>query len=259
MKKIIIFCSDGEIGNFLSNNLVDTYDVVKASRNAGNPNYIDFSNRDSIKNFIKKNIDDKIYGIVNCYGIQKPINNFLDSNFEDWERNIIINFQNYSFFLHSLLNQNLPEFRKIVNFSGGGATGPRKGFSAYAISKISLYKLTEILAEELRSYKIDINIIAPGVIKSKMTKEIIDRGSDFDEEYLNALNVYKNGGNSKDNILSLCRLLLSRKSNGLSGKLISAQWDNFQEFNVDSLKNDYDLFNLRRIDNKFFTKKKDIQ
>ena len=92
-----------------------------------------------------------------------------------------------------------------------------------------------------------------------MTKEIIDRGSDFDEEYLNALNVYKNGGNSKDNILSLCRLLLSRKSNGLSGKLISAQWDNFQEFNVDSLKNDYDLFNLRRIDNKFFTKKKDIQ
>ncbi len=122
-----------------------------------------------------------------------------------------------------------------------------------------MYKLTEILAEELRSYKIDINIIAPGVIKSKMTKEIIDRGSDFDEEYLNALNVYKNGGNSKDNILSLCRLLLSRKSNGLSGKLISAQWDNFQEFNVDSLKNDYDLFNLRRIDNKFFTKKKDIQ
>ena len=91
-----------------------------------------------------------------------------------------------------------------------------------------------------------------------MTKEIINSGTDFDKEYLNALNVSKNGGDSKENILSLCKLLLSSKSNGLSGKLISAQWDNLNESNVDELKDDNDLFNLRRIDNKFFIKKKDI-
>ena len=259
MKKIIILGSDGEIGSFLSNKLLDTFDILKASRNKDNPNYIDFSNRDSIKNFIEKiSIDNNIYGIINCYGIQKPINNFLDSNFDDWQNNMIINFHNYSFFLHSLLNKKLPNLRKIVNFSGGGATGPRRGFSAYAISKISLYKLTEILAKELKSHKIDINIIAPGAIKSKMTKEIINSGTDFDKEYLNALNVSKNGGDSKENILSLCKLLLSSKSNGLSGKLISAQWDNLNESNVDELKDNNDLYNLRRIDNKFFIKKKDI-
>ena len=169
------------------------------------------------------------------------------------------NFQNYSFFIHNVLNQNLPDLKKIINFSGGGATAPRKGFSAYAISKIALYKLTEILAEECKSDKIDFNIIAPGAIKSKMTEEIIDKGSDLGDEYLSALEVYNKGGDNKENILKICRLLLSSKSDGLTGKLISAQWDNIQESDIDLLKNDNDLFNLRRIDKKFFIKKKDIK
>ena len=259
MKTIIILGSNGEIGNFLSENLSDSYIVLKANRNKKDQNYIDFSDRNSINHFIKNNINKNIYGIINCYGVQKPIGDFLDTDFDDWERNIMTNFQNYSFFIHNVLNQNLPDLKKIINFSGGGATAPRKGFSAYAISKIALYKLTESLAEECKSDKIDFNIIAPGAIKSKMTEEIIDKGSDLGDEYLSALEVYNKGGDNKENILKICRLLLSSKSDGLTGKLISAQWDNIQESDIDLLKNDNDLFNLRRIDKKFFIKKKDIK
>ena len=92
-----------------------------------------------------------------------------------------------------------------------------------------------------------------------MTEEIIDKGSDLGDEYLSALEVYNKGGDNKENILKICRLLLSSKSDGLTGKLISAQWDNIQESDIDLLKNDNDLFNLRRIDKKFFIKKKDIK
>ena len=51
---------------------------------------------------------------------------------------------------------------KIINLSGGGATGPRPFFSAYAAAKTAVVRVTEILAEELRSFQIDVNAIAPG-------------------------------------------------------------------------------------------------
>lgn len=261
MNKVIILGSNGEIGSFLSEKLSNTYTIIKASRSKedSNSHYIDFSDRLLINQFITNNINSDIYGIINCYGIQKPIGNFNNTNFEDWEKNIIINFQNYSFFIHRILNQNLTNLRKVINFSGGGVTAPRKSFSAYAISKAALYKFTEILAEEYKNDKIDFNIIAPGSIKSKMTKEIIDAGSELEDEYLSALQTFNEGGQEKENILKLCRFLLSDKSSGITGKLISAQWDNIEEHDLDSLRNDKNLFTLRRIDNKFFIEKKDTK
>tara|TARA_Y100001949_G_scaffold175711_1_gene186287 strand:- start:339 stop:1124 length:786 start_codon:yes stop_codon:yes gene_type:complete len=261
VNKVIILGSSGEIGSFLSKKLSNTYTIIKASRSKedSNSHYIDFSDRLLIDQFIKNNINSDIYGIINCYGIQKPIGNFGDTNFEDWEKNIIINFQNYSFFIHRILNQNLTNLRKVINFSGGGVTGPRKSFSAYAISKAALYKFTEILAEEYKDNKIDFNIIAPGSIKSKMTKEIIDVGSKLGDEYSSALKTSNEGGQEKENIVQLCRFLLSGKSNGITGKLIAAQWDNIEEYDLGSLKNDKNLFTLRRIDKKFFIEKKDTK
>ena len=142
MNKVIILGSSGEIGSFLSEKLSNTYTIIQASRNKEDQNshYIDFSDRQLIDQFVENNINNDIYGIINCYGIQKPIGNFNNTNFEDWEKNIIINFQNYSFFIHRILNQNLTNLRKVINFSGGGVTAPRKSFSAYAISKAALYK-----------------------------------------------------------------------------------------------------------------------
>ena len=261
MNKVIILGSSGEIGSFLSEKLSNTYTIINASRSKedSNSHYIDFSDRLLIDQFIKNNINSDIYGIINCYGIQKPIGNFGSINFEDWEKNIIINFQNYSFFMHRVLNQNLTNLRKVINFSGGGVTTPRKSFSAYAISKVALYKFTEILAEEYKNDKIDFNIVAPGSIKSKMTKEIIEAGSELGDEYSSALKTFNQGGQEKENIVKLCRFLLSTESDGITGKLIAAQWDNIEEYDLGSLKNDKNLFTLRRIDKKFFIEKKDTK
>ena len=38
---------------------------------------------------------------------------------------------------------------KIINLSGGGATGPRAHFTAYAAAKSALVRVTETLAEEV--------------------------------------------------------------------------------------------------------------
>ena len=56
-------------------------------------------------------------------------------------------------------------------------------------------KLTEILADELSSEKIDINAVAPGAINTGMLEEIIDAGEQKSgEEYKIALNRKNKGG-----------------------------------------------------------------
>ena len=251
MKKVIILGSSGELGNYLSSKLSKSYDIIAVNRN-DSKNYIDFSDRKSITKFLKKSKD--IFGLINCYGIQNPIQNFVESDFEKWEKNIYINFINYSFFLQNLINKNKSSLKKVISFSGGGVTFPRKNFSAYSISKISLYKLNETLALEFEG-KIDFNIIAPGVIKSKMIQEIADHGEALGNEYKNALKTLSSGGQSKSKVLDICRLLLSHKSDGLTGRLIAAQWDNISLKNIHNIINDKNLFTLKRIDNKYFNEK----
>tara|TARA_B100000886_G_C20423964_1_gene492991 strand:- start:3314 stop:4072 length:759 start_codon:yes stop_codon:yes gene_type:complete len=251
MKKVIILGSSGELGNYLSLKLSKSYDIIAVNRN-DSKNYIDFSDRESIIKFLKKTKD--IFGLINCYGIQKPIQNFAESDFEKWEKNIYINFINYSFFLQNLINKNKSSLKKVISFSGGGATFPRKNFSAYSISKISLYKLNETLALEFEG-KIDFNIIAPGVIKSKMIQEIVSHGQALGNEYKDALKTLSSGGQSKSKVLDICTLLLSDKSDGLTGRLIAAQWDNISLKNIHHIINDKNLFTLKRIDNKYFNEK----
>lgn len=251
MKKIIILGSSGELGSYLSLKLSKSYDIIAVNR-SDSTNYIDFSDKQSINKFLKQSKN--IYGLINCYAIQKPIDNFSQLDFEEWEQNIHINFINYAFFLHKLIIKNQSSLKKVISFSGGGATFPRKKFSAYSISKISLYKLNEILALEFED-QIDFNIIAPGVIKSKMIQEIADYGESLGEEYKDALNTLKNGGQSKSKVLDICLLLLSDKSDGLTGRLIAAQWDNISSKNIHHIINNKSLFTLKRIDNKYFSKK----
>ena len=65
------------------------------------------------------------------------------------------------------------------------------------------------------------------------------------------------GGVPPDLAARLTVFLLSQDSNGITGKFISAPWDPWEDRNfLSELKSDRDFAALRRIDNKFFFKKK---
>ena len=141
---------------------------------------------------------------------------------------------------------------KIINFSGGGATFPRPNFSAYASSKAAIVRFTETIAEETKKYGIDINAVSPGSVYTKMIKEIIHAGKqsgkmDLDE----AVKIKKSGGVSPEWPAKLSLFLASDASNGITGKLISAVWDNWNDFkkpeNVLKIKKS-SLYTLRRVD-----------
>ena len=98
MKKINIFCFGfGQVAKNFVYNLNKTYDVNLAT-----------TSRDKTQ---KK----KIYGIINCYGIQNPIKRFHKTDFKTWENNLTTNLNNYAFLLHLFLNSN-HSLKKIINF-----------------------------------------------------------------------------------------------------------------------------------------------
>ncbi len=116
--------------------------------------------------------------LVNAAGVQPPIGSLDQVNAAEWMKNVSVNLFGTMLCCHAVLPSMMArKSGKIINFSGGGATGPRPFFSAYAVAKTAVVRFTEILAEEVRQFGIDVNAIAPGAVNKKMLDEVIEAGS----------------------------------------------------------------------------------
>lgn len=196
--------------------------------------------------------------LINNAGIQAPIGPFQKIILKEWRKNFNINLFGTVNCTYAVINKMIKQKKgKIVNMSGGGSTSPRPNFSAYGVSKTAVVRFTEILAEELKDFNnININAISPGAINTKMLDEVLKEGKKAGKEFLDAVKRKEKGGDDPNLVADLICFLASDISNGISGKLISAKWDpwndkDFQEF----LRTDKDIATLRRIDSKIYYKK----
>lgn len=189
--------------------------------------------------------------LINCAGVHGPlgnIENYSMQNLRDTlEINLISPINICTHFLKEFKNKN---YGKIINFSGGGATFPLPEMNAYSLSKVALVRFTENISTELKNYNIDINAIAPGAILTDMNKSILNAGPEkVGVNYYKELKEkFKKSSGDIDIVTDLTLYLASKESDGISGKLISAVWDNWKNF--DKFKNTListDIYNLRRI------------
>jgi len=195
--------------------------------------------------------------LINNAGIQSPIGLFHQNDFSLWRKNIEVNLFGTANLCHLVLPQMVSQQKgKIINMSGGGSTGTRPNFSAYAVAKTAVVRLTENLADEYRSFNIDVNAVSPGAVNTQMLDEVIAANDKAGKELSEALKRQSAGGTDPAIAASLIAFLASDASDGITGKLISAPWDPWEseEFR-DTLKKDKDLATLRRIDNKYFFEK----
>ena len=192
-----------------------------------------------------------IVGLVNNAGVQGPMGHLEHNDPADWLRTIEINLFGTMLCCRAILPL-LREARygKIVSLSGGGATGPRAGMSAYAAAKTGVVRLTETLAQEYADFNIDINAIAPGSLNTRMLDEVLKAGPAGvgEKAYAQAVKQKQQGGASLERAADLVVFLLSKASDGISGKLIAAVWDPWDS--LPSHQADLqgsDVYTLRRV------------
>lgn len=189
--------------------------------------------------------------LINNAGVYGPLGEIEKINWSEWVKAVEINLFGSILMSRAIVSHFKAKGRgKIIQLSGGGATAPLPRISAYAASKAAVVRFTETLAEELREHGIDVNCIAPGALNTAMLEEIIDAGPekvgrDF---YAKAIEQKQSGGNSLAMAVSLALFLASDQSKGITGKLISAVWDEWREWpsHIDMLRNS-DVYTLRRI------------
>ncbi len=140
-------------------------------------------------------------------------------------------------------------YGKIIQLSGGGATRPLPGLSAYSASKAAVVRFAETLACELREHRVDVNAIAPGALNTRMLDELLAAGPERvgEEYYERALAQRERGGDPLRGAADLAVFLGSAASDGVTGKLLSAVWDPWPRLPEHLGELDSDLYTLRRI------------
>jgi len=183
-------------------------------------------------------------------GIYGPMGVTESVSLDEWRRAMDINVYGVLLPCRAVI----PHFKKsgrgkIIVLSGGGATNPLPNISAYAASKAAAVRLMETLAEELRSFHVDVNAIAPGALATRLVDEVLAAGP----EKVGAAFYEKNkqwkekGATPLEFGARLAVYLASRESDGISGKLISAQWDPWEKLHEFKADLNSDIYTLRRI------------
>lgn len=188
--------------------------------------------------------------LINNAAIQGPIGVLWENDWEGWQETFQVNFMTPAHLCH----QAAPWMMQggggaIINLSGGGAGAARARFSAYACAKTALVRLTETLAEELRPHGISVNGVAPGVMRSQLLAQIIASGPEVcgTPEHQRALAAMDSDA-GPGRAAALCLFLASPQARGLTGRLLSAIWDPWQDLaqHLPALSSS-DIYTLRRI------------
>jgi NAD(P)-dependent dehydrogenase (short-subunit alcohol dehydrogenase family) len=174
--------------------------------------------------------------LITCAGTQGAIGRALALAPEVWSDTVRTNIDGTYFPIRAfwpLLAKSAGR-RKIVCFSGGGATKPRANFSAYAAAKTAIVRLVETLATEESASGVDINAVAPGAIHTAMTDDVLRLGPAIvgAEEFHHATKLAAAGRTSDPTLetaMDLVEWLLSPASDSVTGRLISAQWDPWRD------------------------------
>jgi 3-oxoacyl-[acyl-carrier protein] reductase len=212
----------------------------------------DVSNEDQVNALVSFATHElgSLQALVLNAGIYGPMGPTESVPLDEWRRAMDINLYGVLLPCRAVI----PQFKKagrgkIIILSGGGATNPLPNISAYAASKAAVVRLMETLAEELKPAHVDVNAIAPGALATRLVDEVLAAGPEkVGAAFYEKNKQWKEKGATPPELgANLAVYLASAQSDGITGKLLSAQWDPWERLHEFKADLNSDIYALRRI------------
>lgn len=157
--------------------------------------------------------DDRITVLVNNAGIRED-NLLIFMQTQQWHNVINTTLDGFFYVTRRVLKGMLTKrFGRIINIASLSGLKGLPGQANYSAAKAALIGATKALAQEVAARKVTVNAVAPGFIKSDMTK-------DLDEDSLKKLVPLGRFGEA-DEVAALVAFLASKDSSYITGETIS--------------------------------------
>ena len=230
-KRVLITGSSRGIGASIARRLANEYEVVLHARSKSDEllkmagelvaKFMTFDVADTAaaKEAIEADIEANgvYYGVILNAGITRD-NTFVGLSDEEWFDVIDVNLNGFYNVLRPAL---MPMIRarkpaRIVTLSSVSGVIGNRGQVNYSASKAGIIGASKALAVELASRGITVNCVAPGLIKTDMSEEILN--SDFLDEVLKAIPAKRAG--EADEVAGLVKFLLSGEASYITRQVI---------------------------------------
>jgi 3-oxoacyl-[acyl-carrier protein] reductase len=180
---------------FLSKAGADVAFTYNTSEQLANKLCKEYTDKNKVRSFkVNTNNEDDIYNVINLVendfgkidilvnnaGIweKREIENLLLDN---WNRTININLTGtFLFTKYAVPMMKKNKFGRIINISSTAGQRGEAFYSHYSASKGGMIAFTKSLAAELGEYNITVNSVAPGWVKTDMTKNVFE--NEFEEK-----------------------------------------------------------------------------
>lgn len=230
-KRVLITGSSRGIGASIARRLAGEYEVVLHARSKSDEllkiaselgaKFMTFDVADTAaaKEAIEADMEANgvYYGVVLNAGITRD-NTFVGLSDEEWFDVIDVNLNGFYNVLRPAL---MPMIRarkpaRIVTLSSVSGVIGNRGQVNYSASKAGIIGASKALAVELASRGITVNCVAPGLIKTDMSEEILN--SDFLDEVLKAIPAKRAGEASE--VAGLVKFLLGDEASYITRQVI---------------------------------------
>jgi len=230
-KRVLITGSSRGIGASIARRLANEYEVVLHARSKSDEllkmaselgaKFMTFDVADTAaaKEAIEADMEANgvYYGVILNAGITRD-NTFVGLSDEEWFDVIDVNLNGFYNVLRPAL---MPMIRarkpaRIVTLSSVSGVIGNRGQVNYSASKAGIIGASKALAVELASRGITVNCVAPGLIKTDMSEEILN--SDFLDEVLKAIPAKRAG--EAGEVAGLVKFLLSGEASYITRQVI---------------------------------------